>query len=55
MPVQKCQSSGRPGYKWGESGKCYTYAPGDRASRLRAKRKAEEQGRAARTSGYEDD
>ncbi len=23
MPLQRCQSAGRPGWKWGESGKCY--------------------------------
>ena len=23
MPIQKCTSDGKPGYKWGEEGKCY--------------------------------
>jgi len=23
MPIQKCQSKGKSGYKYGESGKCY--------------------------------
>jgi len=46
MPVQSCRSEGKPGYRWGESGKCYTYTPGDDASRERAKDKAARQGRA---------
>lgn len=24
MPLKKCQSDGKSGYKWGDSGKCYT-------------------------------
>jgi len=46
MPVMKCQKGGKPGFKWGEQGKCYTYEPGDVTSRLRAKLQAEAQGRA---------
>jgi len=46
VPLMRCQENGKPGYKWGKSGKCYTYIPGDKASRERAKRKAMEQGRA---------
>ena len=44
MPVQRCQSKGKKGYKWGKSGKCYT-GP-------QAKIKATKQGRAVRASGY---
>ena len=44
MPVQRCQKNGRRGYKWGESGKCYTGQG--------AKAKAKQQGRAIRASGY---
>lgn len=40
MPVKKCQSEGKPGYKCGDSGKCYTYTPGNERSRKSAKRKA---------------
>jgi len=40
MPVKKCQENGKPGYKCGDSGKCYTYSPNDEAGRKRAKRKA---------------
>ena len=44
MPVQKCQSAGKPGYKWGKAGKCYTYEPGNTAQRKEAKRRAYIQG-----------
>jgi len=40
MPLQACSSEGKPGYRWGAVGACYTYTPGDRASMLRAKKKA---------------
>lgn len=39
MPVQRCQVDNKPGWKWGESGKCYTGPD--------AKAKAAAQGRAA--------
>ena len=47
MPVKDCSDKGRPGYKWGNSGKCYTYAAGDDAGRKKAKEKAHMQGAAA--------
>jgi len=50
MPVQKCKSEGKPGFKWGESGKCYTYSPGNESSRKAARKKAAEQGRAIKAS-----
>jgi len=50
MPVQPCRYKGRPGYKWGEQGKCYTYAPGNMAEKERAKEQALEQGRAVKAS-----
>jgi len=37
-PVQSCEINGKMGYKWGESGKCYTGHD--------AKEKAEKQGKA---------
>lgn len=24
MPIKRCESDGKPGYKWGDAGKCYT-------------------------------
>ena len=44
MPILKCQKDGKPGFKWGKSGKCYTYTPNDKISRKRAKSKAIKQG-----------
>lgn len=46
MPLKRCTKDGKPGYKWGDSGKCYPYTPGDEESRKRAKEKAKKQGRA---------
>jgi len=51
MPVMRCQKNGKPGFKWGKNGKCYTYTPGDAASRERAKKKALAQGRAIKANG----
>lgn len=48
MPVQRCQSGGKPGWKWGKHGRCYTYKRGDSAGSASAKAKAVKQGRAAK-------
>jgi len=45
MPVKKCTKKGKSGFKWGDSGTCYT--GGD------AKAKAERQGRAIQASKRE--
>lgn len=45
-PTMRCQRDGKPGYKYGPTGKCYTYDPNDSASRKRALRKAKLQGAA---------
>jgi len=29
MPIRSCQKDGKPGYKYGDEGACYTYTPGD--------------------------
>ena len=42
MPMKRCQSKGKKGYKYGSSGKCYTCKD--------AKKKALRQGRAIKTS-----
>jgi len=57
MPVMSCRSKGKPGYKYGESGKCYTYTAGNTQSRVAARNRAEKQGRAisiskAREAGH---
>jgi len=46
MPVQDCSEDGRAGYRWGDSGSCYTWKPGDETGRKRAKQKAYLQGSA---------
>jgi hypothetical protein len=44
MPLKRCSSDSKPGWKWGDSGKCYTYTKGSDASEKKAKRKALNQG-----------
>jgi len=43
VPIKACTSDGSPGYKWGDSGTCYTYTKGDDASIAAAKKKAVKQ------------
>jgi hypothetical protein len=50
MPVEQCQLKGKPGYRWGKRGKCYIYEPNNEADRQRARRLAERQGRAIKSS-----
>lgn len=52
MPVERCTVGGKPGYRYGSSGKCYHYMPGNATSRNRAKARAKAQGQAIRASGY---
>ena len=54
LPVSRVTQSGRPGYRWGESGTFYGYTPGNEASRARAEARAIRQGQAARAAGYEE-
>jgi hypothetical protein len=44
MPVKKCSTDGRPGWKWGDAGRCYTYEPGSEKASVNAKKKAIAQG-----------
>ena len=44
MPVKSCQIENKPGYKWGDKGKCYEYTPGDAESKATAKKNAIGQG-----------
>lgn len=46
MPLTRCEHEGQPGWRWGETGKCYTYTPEDPESEQRAKASALRQGRA---------
>lgn len=52
MPVQTCQKNGKPGYRYGQSGACYTYTKGNKASEAEALRKAHKQEAAIKASGY---
>lgn len=54
MPIQSCSNEGKPGYRWGEQGSCYTYTAGNEDSIKEAKKKAQLQGLAARLNGYEE-
>jgi hypothetical protein len=54
MPVKKCEDDGKPGWKWGDQGKCYTYTAGSEASSAAAKAKAIKQGLAATDGRLED-
>lgn len=39
MPIRSCSENGKPGFKWGESGACYTYTSGNEESIKAAKKK----------------
>ena len=54
MPIQSCSNNGKPGYKWGSEGMCYTYIDGDASSMKQSKKKAQMQGIAARLNGYKE-
>jgi hypothetical protein len=44
MPIKTCNEDGRPGYKWGDKGRCYTYKAGSESAKKSAKKKAIKQG-----------
>lgn len=50
MPVIHCTVNGKPGYKYGQKGHCYTYARGNKQSQSSARAKAAAQGRAIKRS-----
>ena len=54
MPIKRCTEDDLPGFKFGDSGKCYTFTPGDKESMESAKSKAQAQERAAYASGFEE-
>lgn len=41
-----CSKGGKPGYKWGKAGKCYTYTKGSASGAANARAKAKKQGAA---------
>ena len=54
MPVERAIKDGKPGFRFGKSGKIYIYTPRDKESRERARKKAEKQGRAVRSMGWKE-
>ncbi len=46
MPIKKCQTNGKSGFQWGNSGKCYTGTSG--------KTKAVKQAKAIFANGYKE-
>lgn len=40
MPLLDCQQDGKPGYKFGATGTCYTFPPGDDTAKAAAKKQA---------------
>ncbi len=44
MGPKSCRSKGKPGFKWCDTGECYTYKPGSKSARARARDRAEKQG-----------
>lgn len=46
MPIERVRLRGRPGYRFGKSGRVYFYKPGNSDSRQRAKALAKRQGKA---------
>jgi len=55
MPVNKCSKDGKPGFKWGDSGACYIYTPGNEESIKAAKKKVLAQALAIGDIGKNDD
>lgn len=46
MPVMRCRKDGKPGWKFGDSGFCYTYMSGSKRSQAVARLRAAKQGAA---------
>jgi phage head maturation protease len=40
VPLNRCQDDDKPGWKWGDAGKCYTYTRGNEVSEKAARKKA---------------
>lgn len=54
MAIERCQLSGKSGFRSGPNGKCYTYNTGDKTSRDRARKNAERQERAMQRNARKD-
>ena len=53
MPVQRCVLNNKPGFKWGQQGKCFTYDINNASDRESAREEAATQGRAIKAAGGE--
>jgi len=53
MPLMRCSLEKKSGWKYGDSGECYTYTAGDKKSESTAKLKAIKQGIAINRSSGE--
>ena len=51
MPIIRTTSKGKPAFKFGKSGKAFTFTAGNADSRDRARAKAVAQGRAIKAKG----
>jgi HK97 family phage prohead protease len=40
MPLKRCETDDKPGWKWGDEGKCYPYTAGNEESEKAARKKA---------------
>lgn len=40
MPLNRCEDDGKPGWRWGQAGTCYTYTTGNEESEMAARKKA---------------
>jgi len=54
MPINSCSENGKPGYRWGSKGACYTYTKGNEKSKKEARSKAALQGIVANLNGYKE-
>lgn len=52
MPVRRAKKKGKPGFRYGSTGRVYTYTPGNARSKANAHAKAEAQGKAIRASQH---
>lgn len=51
MAIQKCEDNGKPGWKLGDGGKCFTYDPDSAGGSALAKAKALKQAASIKSHG----
>lgn len=50
MPIERTTKGGKPGFRFGKTGKVFVYTPGNKSSRERARKAAARQGRAIKAT-----